>query len=145
MVGAFFINRWHANRADPGWRDYNDHCGICHHGGQGQSNETPPLFGRLGVISTTPEGKRYIIHVLLNGMSGPIVADGRPFSWSMPAFSGLGDAKIARILTWVARQQQGAPGVFFTAKDIAMERQHTMSSASVREERDRLRARQPLP
>lgn len=145
MVGGFVLNRWHANRTDLGWRDYNDECGICHHGGRGQANETPPLFGRIDQIAQTPEGKRYVMHVLLNGLSGPINVHDQEFSWSMPNFRNLSDKKIARILTWVAQQGQTASPPHFTAEDIAAERNHHLSSEAVREERERLDRRQPLP
>ncbi|GBR40964.1 cytochrome c class I [Neoasaia chiangmaiensis NBRC 101099] len=144
MVGVFIINRNHANR-DLGFRDYGEQCGICHHGGRGQAAETPPLFGRIDQIADSPEGKHYIIDVLLNGLSGPITATGQTFSWSMPAFNRRSDEEIARILTWVARQGHMSDPPVFTAADIAAQRRHPRSSEEVHDEREHLDATHPLP
>lgn len=147
MVGVFVINRIAVNR-DHGFRDYGEQCGICHHGGRGQVSETPPLFGRIDQIASTPEGKHYIIDVLLNGVSGPITANGEHFDWAMPSFRRLSDEQIAGILTWVAAQggrnaTRNTP--VFEAQDIARQRLPMHSAVQVRAEREALDQKYALP
>lgn len=147
MVGAFVLNRVAVNR-DHGFRDYGEQCGICHHGGRGQVSETPPLFGRIDQIASTPEGKRYIIDVLLNGVSGPIVANGEHFDWAMPSFRRLRDEQIAHILTWVAAQgdKNGTRNTpIFDAQDIVRQRLPMRSAVQVRAEREGLDQKYALP
>lgn len=142
-LGAL-ADRLYLNR-DTGFRLYSKECSICHHGGNGQAAETPPIFGRVNSIARTLEGKRYIVNVLLNGLNGPIKADGKPFDWSMPSFRRLNDDDIAAILTWVTHQRHTGPAVVFTAADIAAQREHPLSSEEVHTAREELGKSQPLP
>ncbi|GLQ63538.1 hypothetical protein GCM10007867_23830 [Gluconobacter cerinus] len=104
-----------------------------------------PIFGRVGHIALTPEGHRYIIHVLLNGLDGPITAGGAPYNSSMPSFHRLSDDEIARILTFVGGKEMAAGGPTFTAAEIAEERKHPLSPQEVLLERQKLEQQSPLP
>jgi len=139
VVGHAWENREQAPR------EYSNECSICHHGGHGQVRAVAPIFGRVGHIALTPEGHRYIIHVLLNGLDGPITAGGAAYNSSMPSFHRLPDDEIARILTFVASQEMPSGGPTFTAADIAEERKHPLSPEEVLLERQKLEQQTPLP
>ncbi|GAJ28883.1 c-type cytochrome [Acidomonas methanolica] len=144
MVGGVLTWRLEKNR-DVGLRLYEEECSICHHGGSGQAAETPPIFDRLNVIAATPEGRIYLTDVLLNGLSGKIMAAGKPFDWSMPNFRRLSDAELAAILNWVAAQTSSEPQPHFTAQDFAARRTPVRSSELVHAERATLDTAHPLP
>jgi len=144
MVGVFAFTQCESNR-DLGKRNYGDNCGICHHGGQGQAGETPALFGRVDQIAQTPEGHRYLINVLLNGINGPITANGQHFDFSMPAFRHLSDADIAHILNYITSKNSPHPAPRFTPQDIAAQRTPIRASSDVHDLRDKLNQTQPIP
>nr|WP_218061545.1 cytochrome c [Ameyamaea chiangmaiensis] len=130
---------------DKGHAAYATNCGICHHGGEGMPGETPPLRGRLDRIAATELGRRYLQHVLLNGVSGPIHAGGEPYSGEMPSFRRLDDPTIAAILTWLCSRGDSTVAPVFTANDIALARRETLSPGMVWDERAHLDRVTPLP
>ncbi|MDG6095320.1 c-type cytochrome [Acetobacter sp. AN02] len=124
---------------------YATNCGICHHGGGGQKGEVPPLTGRLGIIAATKEGRAYLAAVLMNGLGGPITANGEPYSAGMPPFRYLDDETVAKILTWLAAQDtQGTPPVI-TPAEIAKARARPVSSGDVALMRENLNRQHPIP
>ncbi|EHH67631.1 putative cytochrome c-552 [Gluconobacter morbifer G707] len=144
MVIVFVIGHAWENR-ERAAREYSNECSICHHGGHGQVSEVAPIFGRVGPIALTPEGHHYIIDVLLNGLDGPITANGARYDSSMPSFHRLPNDEIARILTFVARQEMTAGGPVFTASEIAQARKHPLSPHEVLQERQRLEHQISIP
>ncbi|GBD56894.1 anaerobically induced outer membrane protein [Gluconobacter wancherniae NBRC 103581] len=144
MVIGFVVAHAWENRAQAP-REYSNECSICHHGGHGQASEIAPIFGRVGRIAMTPEGHRYITHVLLYGLNGPILANGEPYNNSMPSFGRLPDSEIARILTFVAAQEMPTGAPAFKAADIAEARAHPLSPHDVLLERQQLDQQSPLP
>ncbi|ATU72504.1 c-type cytochrome [Komagataeibacter rhaeticus] len=129
-----------------GYARYRTNCGICHHGGEGMKGEIPPISGRVDRIAATPEGKRYLMHVLLNGLNGPLEIDGVHYNFSMPPFRAhLSDEEIASILSYLATRGDTRPVPVFTAGEIAAERAHPLTTSMVAEERRHLDAAHPLP
>ncbi len=82
-----------------GRRLYISNCKVCHlENGTGRAPEFPPLAGSDWAVGT-PER---MIAILLHGIDGKIVVNGRTFSGTMPPFKDrLSYAKIAAILTYV--------------------------------------------
>jgi mono/diheme cytochrome c family protein len=92
-------------------------CAFCHQaGGVGVPGQFPRLAGRVGAIASNPDGKAFLPKVLLNGMSGRIMADGEPVLGIMPAFDTMSDDDIAAVLTYLSGLDH-AP-VNFTAREI---------------------------
>ncbi|NHO31773.1 c-type cytochrome [Acetobacter fallax] len=119
---------------------YGSNCGICHHGGQGMAGSVPPLTGRIDRIASTPEGKRYLAAVLMNGLSGPMRANGMSYEAEMPPFRYLSDEEAALILTYLSGQGSTVPAPVITAADVAEARAHRVGAsgtASMREALDR--------
>ncbi|OUJ04417.1 cytochrome c [Acetobacter malorum] len=124
---------------------YGTNCGICHHGGDGMPGAVPPLVGRIDRIASTPEGRKYLADVLMNGVSGPIKANGQPYEAEMPPFRYLQDEQVAQILTWLSSRGQTSPAPQITTADIAAARATRKSAGMVALEREELDHKAPLP
>jgi mono/diheme cytochrome c family protein len=67
--------------------------------------DAPALAGSLWV--TGPESR--LIRIVLHGVRGPMVVDGKTYDREMPGFgSTLADTEVASLLSYV-RRQFGAP------------------------------------
>ncbi|MBB2202508.1 cytochrome c [Gluconacetobacter tumulisoli] len=129
----------------PGLSRYRPNCGICHHGGEGMKGEIPPLIGRIDQIARTPEGRHYLADVLLNGLNGPLIANGDRYNFSMPSFRRLPDQDIAAILTYLSAAGDRPDPPVFHAADIAAQRTPVLSPSAVADERRALDKIHPLP
>jgi mono/diheme cytochrome c family protein len=77
---------------------YNAYCATCHQrNGQGDNNRFPPLAGSDWV---TGEETR-LIDVVLNGLQGEIIVNGRSYNGLMPQNRHLDDHAIASVLTYI--------------------------------------------
>jgi mono/diheme cytochrome c family protein len=82
---------------------FDANCAVCHQGGGvGVPGQFPRLAGRAGSIAAKPEGKTFLIQVLLNGIGGRITVDGEQILGVMPAFDSLSDADLAAVLTHIS-------------------------------------------
>ena len=124
---------------------YGSNCGICHHGGDGMPGEVPPLVGRLDRIASTAEGRHYLADVLMNGVSGPIKANGVRYNAEMPPFRYLPDEDVAAILTWLSHRGATTPAPEITAAEIALARSHRQSAGKIAGEREDLDRLHPIP
>jgi mono/diheme cytochrome c family protein len=93
-----------------GKRTFTAMCAPCHQEtGLGLPGQFPPLTGSDWV--NTP-GHSRLIHIVLDGLSGPIEVNGQPFNNAMvPWRDALNDEQIAAVLTYVRQAwgNQGAP------------------------------------
>ncbi|MGA0607371.1 c-type cytochrome [Phenylobacterium sp. VNQ135] len=97
-------------------------CGGCH-GAKGAGGPgAPRLAGRLGAAASTTEGRAYVAGVLLHGLTGPVVVDGRTVRSVMPAYGHLSDADIAELLNQVLRLAPARRAPDFTEREIARQR-----------------------
>ncbi len=77
-------------------------CVICHQStADGVPGIYPPLADSIGNDVRFKDGRDYLIHVVLGGLSGPIVVGGMTYDGLMPQFSQLTDAEIAAVLNEV--------------------------------------------
>jgi len=77
---------------------YRRYCRSCHQrNGMGDGALFPPLGGSEWVNGD----KDKLIHVLLNGLSGPINVANKQYNNVMPAFNFLNDYQIADLLSFV--------------------------------------------
>lgn len=73
-------------------------CAACHlPNGSGVPGVFPPLQNNLRTLAATPAGRRYIVLAVTQGLTGPLMIDGKRFNGVMPA-QPLLDNDIARIL-----------------------------------------------
>ena len=80
---------------------YNSYCASCHQrDGKGDNNRYPPLAG-----SDWLNNKEQLIKVILYGLQGEIVVNGKTYNGVMPAHGGfLDDHAIASIATWINKR-----------------------------------------
>lgn len=87
---------------EPGERLYEQHCASCHKkNGEGLAESFPPLAGSEWINDELALSK-----TVLNGMSGKIYVNGKPYEGIMPAFSFLSNQEMADVLTHI-RQSFG--------------------------------------
>ncbi|MFT8718056.1 c-type cytochrome [Acetobacter sp.] len=134
-----------AHAAD-GQQLYTANCSLCHQvSAAGVPGQFPPLKGRVSSIASTPEGKTYLMHVLLNGLTGTIKAGGGSYTGYMPSFGTQTDENIAAILTYVASLGDVKPAPVFTADDVKAARGAALPPTAILDERNKLNAAHPVP
>ncbi|NVN43168.1 cytochrome c [Asaia siamensis] len=128
-----------------GQKLYGPNCGICHHGGSGLPGEVPPLAGRLDIIAKTPEGRDYLARVMLNGLDGPITANGGHYNFSMPSFRRLTDEQLSLILNWLISRGTTTPAPVITPDIFAAARKEEIGSNRVHDLREHLSTQGRIP
>lgn len=100
-------------------------CAACHLAtGAGVPGAFPPLRTDIRAFAMKPAGRRYLALVVIKGVSGPIMAEGKAYRGVMPAQAGLNDAQVAAVLSHVlATSAKGTPAAKpFTAAEVAQAR-----------------------
>jgi mono/diheme cytochrome c family protein len=100
--------------AEPGRLQFQSYCAACHqYDGQGMG-DAPALAGSPWV--TGPESR--LIRIVLHGVRGPMVVDGKTYDREMPGFGQiLPDAEVASLLSYL-RSRFGAPSAPITAEMV---------------------------
>lgn len=96
-------------------------CGACHgKAGAGIPGLAPPLAGADWAKAGKPESRNYVPSVMLNGLSGSLVAGGRTFQSAMPPQKQRSDEEIATLANYVLATLNGAPAGYrpLTADEI---------------------------
>lgn len=98
-------NDWPAIVEDPQMKlgkEVFKNCAACHQGsGQGMAGQFPPLAGSDWVNNKSPNR---IIRIVLNGLQGPLMVNGQPFTTSAAMLAwkaNLTDEQIAAVLTYI--------------------------------------------
>ncbi|MET0575378.1 MAG: cytochrome c [Mesorhizobium sp.] len=90
-----------ANAAD-GKVAFESACGACHKkDGTGVAGLAPPLANADWAKSADPAMRTYLPLVVLNGISGKIVAGGKTFMSAMPPQKQRSDEELAAIAAYV--------------------------------------------
>jgi len=77
---------------------YFSFCSSCHQiNGQGDGNRFPPLTQSDWVNGD----KTKLIEVVINGLQGSIIIQGKAYNNSMPAHKFLSDGEVAQVLTYI--------------------------------------------
>jgi glucose/arabinose dehydrogenase/cytochrome c553 len=81
---------------------YNSYCASCHQrDGKGDNGRYPPLAGSHWLTGN----KEQLIKIILNGMQGELVVNGKTYNGVMPAHGGfLDDHAIASIATYINKR-----------------------------------------
>lgn len=121
-----------AARADvaAGQALFNATCVACHGpGGSGIPGLAPALAGALGGHLASPQGKTYLVSVLLAGLSGPIESKRLKFNSAMPNL-GLKDEQVADVLAYLVGTLNQAPeGFEATPADVSAARANSPTAA----------------
>jgi nitrite reductase (NO-forming) len=97
-------------------------CSVCHQSnGQGIEGVFPPLAGS-DLLAKTP---KRAISIALNGLTGPLMVNGKTYNSVMPPMSQLNDDEIANILTFVIHSWGNTGSDAFTAAEVAAVRKGT--------------------
>jgi nitrite reductase (NO-forming) len=109
---------------------FNGTCSVCHQSnGQGIEGVFPPLAGS-DLLAKTP---KRAVGIALNGLTGPLIVNGKTFNSVMPPMSQLNDDEIANILTFVTHSWGNNGGDAFTAAEVAAVRKGTARSPGAAE------------
>jgi mono/diheme cytochrome c family protein len=83
--------------------------------GNGKPGQAPPLAGSEWV---TTKGVNRLVHIPLQGLSGPLTVEGKEWSLNMAAMGvALSDSDLAAVLTYL-RSSWGNKAAEVTADDV---------------------------
>jgi mono/diheme cytochrome c family protein len=82
---------------------FADRCAVCH-GPQaaGIPGTFPSLHEQVVAFSKIPQGRDYLVMVVTTGLMGNIRLGGVNYNGAMPAQSGLSEAEVAAVLSYLA-------------------------------------------
>lgn len=93
-------------------------CSVCHQAnGEGLAGVFPPL-AKSDFLAA---GSKQTLSVVLRGLSGKVVVNGREYNSVMPPMSQLNDDEVANIVTYVLNSW-GNPGGRVSAADVSAAR-----------------------
>ena len=88
-------------QAEPGQIQFQSYCAACHQYDGQRMGDAPALAGSQWV--TGPASR--LIRIVLHGVRGPMVVDGKTYDREMPGFGQiLSDTEVASLLSYVRRQ-----------------------------------------
>jgi mono/diheme cytochrome c family protein len=121
-----------------GAESYTTTCVACHQSnGQGVPDTFPALAGHAPTLLSRPGSRGYLARLVLYGMEGRIIVNGKPFNGAMPAWGeALNDAQLAGALNYVLHSwgnDKLLPADFqsFTPGDITEARNTKLTAAQV--------------
>jgi mono/diheme cytochrome c family protein len=123
-------------------------CAVCH-GPQaaGIPGTFPSLHEQVVNFAKSPEGRDYLIMVVTSGLMGELQVGGVRYNNVMPAQSGLSEADVAAVLSFLAsalgKNDTGTAAVSATDVREARARHAQNSAASTRSLRPQAPASQP--
>lgn len=123
-----------AARADSlGEAVFKSTCMACHgERGTGIPGLAPPLAGSLGKQLGAEQGKDYLMHLVLSGISGMLRVDGQIYNGIMPPQAAMSDADLAAVMTYVSGElNRGAAGFTVAAEDVSKARTSPMKPSQV--------------
>jgi mono/diheme cytochrome c family protein len=84
--------------AEQGKKVFNQNCASCHQtNGAGVPGTYPALAGAHWVN----DSPKRLTALVLKGMQGPHVADGKSYNGAMPAWASLKEQKVAAVLSYI--------------------------------------------
>jgi mono/diheme cytochrome c family protein len=116
--------------AAPAWADdvgatvFSGRCAVCH-GPQaaGIPGAFPSLHEQVVAFGKTPEGRDYLAMVVTTGLMGDLKVAGVTYRGVMPAQSGLSEAEVAAVLSYLASgRAAGVTEPALTASDVTAAR-----------------------
>lgn len=100
---------------------FTGRCAVCHGAeAAGIPGSFPSLHEQIVAFGKTPQGRDYLSMVLTTGLMGELKLAGVTYRGVMPPQSGLTEAEVAAVLSYLASNRgkdAGPPAL--TAKDVA--------------------------
>ncbi|GBC85794.1 Cytochrome c-552 [bacterium HR11] len=114
VLGSLSVGTWTARPQEAassefsseGHRLFTQACAPCHQpSGRGVTGVYPPLTPHVGRYVQVPEGREYVIRVVLFGLMGRMESESRTYDNIMlPIGLSLTDQQVADILNFVLRE-----------------------------------------
>jgi mono/diheme cytochrome c family protein len=107
-------------------------CAVCHGPkGAGIPGTFPSLHEQVVAFAKIPQGRDYLVMVVTTGLMGNLNVGGVNYNGIMPAQSGLSDAEIAAVLSYLASDLgKDDPAAALSAADVTSARaRHADKSA----------------
>ena len=114
LVAAYGPNRQQEEAAGPsGQSVYLQNCVMCHQAtGAGLPGAFPPLTPHAAQLAKKPQGRTYLVNLLLYGLLGPIQVAGAPYNNVMPPLgSKLSNAEVAAVLNYILHAWDNGPAL----------------------------------
>ena len=136
LLGAFAACAFAASAvaadAAAGAAVFAGRCAVCHGPeAAGIPGSFPSLHEQVVAFGKTAEGRDYLIMVVTTGLMGDLKVGGTPYRGVMPAQSGLSEADVAAVLSYLAADRgrtAGEPAIS-AADVIAARARHPEKSA----------------
>ncbi len=97
------------NPPPEGQRLYDFHCAACH-GQQGEGLKS--LYPALAGTDYLAENWDQLSCIIVNGIDGPILVNGREYNQKMYGVEGLSESDIANIINYISRNIMETPRAF---------------------------------
>ena len=101
---------------------FAERCAVCH-GPQaaGIPGYFPSLHEQVVAFAKVPQGRDYLVMVVTTGLMGNLKLGGVTYDGAMPAQSGLSEAEVAAVLTYLASGlgKQGSDVVALSPTEVA--------------------------
>jgi len=116
---------------------FADRCAVCH-GPQaaGIPGSFPSLQEQVVAFAKTPQGRDYLVMVVTTGLMGNLKLGGVNYNGAMPAQSGLSEAEVAAVLSYLAsgrgKNEPGAAALSATEVADARARHPDKSAQATR-------------
>jgi mono/diheme cytochrome c family protein len=123
---------------------YQQNCIFCHgENGLGRKGAFPPLVEHAPNLVKTPEGRAFLINVVLYGQQGPIQAKGQRYNGVMASFAQLSDDQLAAVLNyaltnWGNERLLSANHKVISPTEVAAQRNNRLSPQQVNQQRSKL-------
>jgi cytochrome c5 len=122
---------------------FQQRCAVCHQAtGSGVPGIYPPLKDTIGAYARLPQGRTFLIHVLLFGMDGAIKSHGAVYEGLMPPAADLSDSDLAEAINYALGTLNAAtlPRDFkpFTAMEFKTARSSRVTATDVFHEREKV-------
>lgn len=97
---------------------YSQNCSSCHQA-NGEGNAAFPPLAKNPVVTGDP---KTVIHIVRNGLTGPVKVNGKTFNGQMPAWkSQLSAGDVAAVITYI-RSSWGNKASAVTAAQVAADK-----------------------
>jgi mono/diheme cytochrome c family protein len=111
-------------------------CAVCHGPeAAGIPGSFPSLHEQVLAFAQSPQGRDYLVMVVTTGLMGELKVAGITYRGVMPAQSGLSEAEVAGVLSYLASDRgknPAAPGLTATDVSEARARHKDASSQTTR-------------
>ncbi|MGB6307910.1 MAG: cytochrome c [Steroidobacteraceae bacterium] len=107
--------------ASTGASIFANRCAVCHQSdAAGIPGSFPSLHEQVVAFAKMPQGRDYLVMVVTTGLMGALTVGGHGYNGVMPAQSGLSEAEVAAVLSYLAgglgKNTAGPPA--FSAGDV---------------------------